>query len=360
MRPTIQVKHELANSVYTVPPGAIAIGPTNPRQWLKLTLGVKRSKRLQYLPGLPRAHASMTRAALREAYGSDPAAIVLIHAFAKEHHLIVTKDERLSARIGLAGTVADLCDAFDVGLVDYTHPELGEFHARTGAVRLPPDLAGAITGVFGFNNYRILRRKGRAASPEAVSLPWASGAKPCVGLLEFGRCVNERDLAAWFARKNQPAPEVRIVNIASSAVVPDLAADVMRDVEAASAHSFGAAITIYFSTSDAKGFVDCVAKIIDDEENAPQAVTINWGCDESQPLDGNIVWSPATVEHVNESFLALAHLGVTVRVTTDEAQAQYGQALVSFPATSPYVLAIGAVSDAKPLPGRGAKLSSAA
>ena len=346
MRATADVKHELANSVSNVPPGAVALGPTNPRQWLKLTLGVRRTQRLPYLPGLPRTRTSLSRTRLGEVYGSDPAAIAKIHAFAIQHHLIVTKDERLSARIGLAGTVADLCAAFEVKLTDYSHPELGDFHARSSAVSLPAELMGAVTGVFGFNDHRILRRTRRAESLEVHA--WNAGARPVLGLLEFGRCVNERDLAAWFGRKNEPVPEVKIINLASSIAVPDSAGDVLRDIEAAAKTS--ARVAVYFSSCDSKGLVDCVAKIVDDHENAPQVISINWGCDESQPLDGHIVWSPATIEHVNESFLALAHLGVTVCVSTDDAKALAGNAHVNFPATSPYVLAIGAVSDTTPLP----------
>ncbi|HEX4381924.1 MAG TPA: protease pro-enzyme activation domain-containing protein [Myxococcales bacterium] len=346
MRATVDVKHELANSVSNVPPGSTAMGPTNPRQWLKLTLGVRRTQRLPYLPGLPRTRTSLSRPGLRDAYGSDPAAVAKIHAFAIQNHLIVTKDERLSARISLAGTVQDLCAAFDVRLSDYTHPDLGDFHARSSAVSLPAELTGAVTGVFGFNNHRILRRTKRAEALDVHS--WNAAAKPCLGLLEFGRCVNERDLAAWFTRNDKPLPDVKIVNLSSSVAVCDSAGDVMRDIESASAT--GARVAVYFSSCDSKGLVDCVAKIVDDEENAPQVISINWGCDESQPLDGHIVWSPATIEHVNESFLALAHLGVTVCVAADDAKALAGNAHVNFPATSPYVLAIGAVSDTTPLP----------
>lgn len=40
------------------------------------------------------------------------------------------------------------------------------------------------------------------------------------------------------------------------------------------------------------------------------------------------IWSPAAIEHVNETFLALAHLGVTVCVSTgdDGSEAQIGTA----------------------------------
>ena len=52
--------------------------------------------------------------------------------------------------------------------------------------------------------------------------------------------------------------------------------------------------------------------------------------------------------HVNHSFLAAAHLGVTVCVSTGDdgsgAQVKDGRAHVNFPASSPYVLAVGGAS----------------
>jgi kumamolisin len=57
------------------------------------------------------------------------------------------------------------------------------------------------------------------------------------------------------------------------------------------------------------------------------------------------LWSAAAIEHVNHSLLAVAHLGITVCVSTgddgSESQIQDGHAHVNFPATSPYVLAVG-------------------
>lgn len=60
--------------------------------------------------------------------------------------------------MGLGGTVVNLSAAFGVTLFDYTHPKLGKFHARTGPISVPAELGDAITGVFGFNNHRSLRR----------------------------------------------------------------------------------------------------------------------------------------------------------------------------------------------------------
>jgi kumamolisin len=354
-----------------LPHGSVATKPTNPNQWLEVTVGVRRAKPLPDLSALddvkPASRKYMTRDDLAK-YGSDPTAVTEIEAFAKAHGLTVTKDDRLSARIGLAGTVEQLSTAFDVRLMDYTQPELGKFHARTGPVSVPADLGDAVTGVFGFNNHRILRRKkrlvdARAAETTAGSRPWflpqelgalynfpkADASKQCVALLEFGGGVDEKDVATYFAKIELPPPSVKIVTLDGAsgdpASDPDSTGEVMLDVEVAGALAGGAKIAVYFSTFDEKGLVDCVGAVAADKENDPSVVSISWGWDENQPMNGRVLWSPAAMKHVNDSFLALAHLGITVCVSTGddgaEAQVKDGHAHVNFPATSPYVLAVG-------------------
>ena len=119
----------------------------------------------------------------------------------------------------------------------------------------------------------------------------------------------------------------------------------MLDVDVAGALAGGAKVAVYFSTFDEKGLVDTLSAVIDDQTNDPSVVSISWGWDENQPFNNGIPWSPAAIDHVNHSFLAVAHLGITVCVSTgddgSEAQIQDGQAHVNFPATSPYVLAVG-------------------
>jgi kumamolisin len=369
---TNSARHELTDSIRHLPPGSVATKATNPHQWLELTVGVRRAKALPDLSSLddvvPSKRKYMNRDDLRDKYGSDPSAIKKIEAFAKAHDLTVTKNDPVAARLGLAGTVENLSTAFGVRLLDYSQPELGMFHARTGPVSVPADLADAVTGVFGFNNHRILRRKKRfldtkAAASTSASRAWfmpqelgaiynfpkADASKQCVGLLEFGGGVEDADVTAYFAKINLPAPTVKVVTLdgasGSAASDPDSTGEVMLDVEVAGALSGGAKIAVYFSTFDEKGLVDCVGAVTSDSENDPSVVSISWGWDENQPMNGRVLWSAAAMTHVNESFLALAHLGVTVCVSTgddgSEAQVKDGHAHVNFPATSPYVLAVG-------------------
>jgi len=223
----------LNNSIHALPSGAKAVRRTPGQRWLELTLGVRRAKPVPSLAGLdmqkPSSRTYLTRKQLATDFGSDPKAVEAITAYAKAHHLVVTRDERASARLGVAGTAADLSAVFNVTLFDYSHPTLGDFHARTGPVHVPQELEGAVTGVFGFNNHRILQRK-LHSSPKPADLsvkarswfvptelaplygfPTDSAATQCIGLLEFGGGVETADVAAYFQKIGQPAPGVTVV-----------------------------------------------------------------------------------------------------------------------------------------------------
>jgi kumamolisin len=373
MRTQAANRRVLANSLHHLPPGSVAKRKTSPNQWIELTVGVRRVRQLPDLSALdakqPGERQYMTRDQLRREYGSDPSAVAKIEKFAAVHHLVVTRDERASARVGLAGTVANVSDAFGVRLLDYGHPTLGQFHARTGPVTLPAVVGDAITGVFGLNNHRVMHRLPRprqkidALASVSKTRPWfiptelagiynfpnADASGQCIGLLEFGGGVEQSDVTAYFQKIGVAAPNVRIVavdGVSTDPIAdPDSTGEVMLDVDIAGALAGGAKVAVYFSTFDEKGLVDILSAVINDEANDPAVLSVSWGWDENQPFNNGILWSAAAIDHVNQSLLAVAQLGITVCVSTgddgSEAQVQDGHAHVNFPATSPYVLAVG-------------------
>ncbi len=231
MRSPVANRRMLANSLHHLPPGSVAKRRTNPNRWLELTVGVRRRKPLPDLSALdakrPGERTYMTRDQLRAEFGSDPAAIAAIEKFAAAHHLVVTRNEPASARLGVGGTVADISAAFGVKLLDYSHPKLGDFHARTGPVMLPTELGDAITGVFGLNNQRVMHRlprqrqsvdprlaassqsrpgSSRLSLPRSTISPMPMRASQCIGLLEFGGGVEAADVTAYFQKIGAPAP----------------------------------------------------------------------------------------------------------------------------------------------------------
>lgn len=362
---------ELPNSVHYIPAGAAAAQRTNSNRFIHVTLGVRRRKDLPDLTSLdnrlPGERKYMTRERLAREFGSDPDAVTKIQAFARRNGLVVTREQPSAARLTLGGTVSDLSRAFRVTLMDYTHPTLGQFHARTGPVSVPPDLAQAITGVFGFSNQRILRRRRSAthahADPTVKGRPWfvptelapiynfpdADASTQCIGLLEFGGGVESSDVTAYFQKIGVPEPRVQVVPVdgvsTDPAADPDSTGEVMLDVDVAGGLGGGAKVAVYFSTFDEKGLIDCLAAVVEDGANDPAVLSMSWGWDENQPFNGTVPWSAAAIDHVNHAMLALAHLGVTVCVSTgddgSEAQIRDGRAHVLFPASSPYVLAVG-------------------
>lgn len=370
--PTARRSVELAGSYHRLPSGSKVLRATNPNRWLKLTVAVRTKQPLPSLakldPQKPKDRVYLTRPQLVEQYGSHPDAVARIEAFARQHNLVVTRDERASGRLGLGGTVADLSAAFGVSLFDYANDELGNFHARTGPIQVPPELADDVVGVFGFNNHRILRRKFRRAphAPDVANTkrPWfvpnelapiygfpeADASSQCIGLLEFGGGVATADVAAYFNKIGLPAPSVTVVPVdgvsTDPAADPDSTGEVMLDIDVAGALGAGAKLAVYFSTFDEKGLVDCLSAVVSDQQNNPTVVSISWGWAENEAFNNSgVTWSDAAIDACNQSFLAAAHLGITVCVSTGddgaEAQIQDGLAHVNFPASSPYVLAVG-------------------
>jgi kumamolisin len=365
---------ELANSAHRIPPGAKAMRKTNPNAWLEVTLGVVRKADLPDLSKLealkPADRTYLTHKQLAKGYGSDEGAVERINAFAQAHKLEVLRDDPISARMTLGGTVADMSAAFGVTLFDYQDPDLGDFHARTGNVSLPPEIAKDVTGVFGFSNQRHLRRKRRkitfadpttAAAPakrawfyptELVGVydfPDSDASGQCIALLEFGGGFQKSDFDAYFAKLGVAKPKLEVVALDGVKVDPDSdqnsTGEVMLDIDVAGAMAPGAEIVVYFSTFDEKGLIDAISAVISDTKRKPSVVSISWGWDENQKFNQDIIWSPAAIDHVNHSFLAAAHLGITICVSTgddgSEAQMHDGRAHVNFPATSPYALAVG-------------------
>ncbi len=365
---------ELKNSYHRLPAGSKVLRATNPHRWLKLTVAVKPKQPLPNLSALdavkPAERIYLTRPQLVAQYGSDPASVARIEEFAKQNNLVVTRDERASARLGIGGTVADLSRAFGVSLFDYDNAALGPFHARTGPIQVPPELADDVVGVFGFNNHRILRRKFHRAphAPDVsnANRPWfvpselapiygfpgtgTCASTQCIGLLEFGGGVDTSDVTTYFNQIGVPAPSVTVVAVdgvsTDPASDPDSTGEVMLDIDVAGALGAGAKLAVYFSTFDEKGLVDCLSAVINDAQNDPSVLSISWGWAENEAFNNSgVTWSDAAIAACNQSFLAAAQLGITVCVSTGddgaEAQIQDGLAHVNFPASSPYVLAVG-------------------
>jgi kumamolisin len=304
----------LANSAFSPPAGSCVLRRTDPNRWLELTLGVRRRTPLLDLAAWeeipPSQRMPMSRAGLGDFHGPDADTLAAITAWAQSHGLMVTRNDDVSARVGLAGTVGGLSEAFGVELFDFEHPDLGEFHARTGAIHLPPKFARLVTGVFGFNDNPIFSPAANPLLSAPAPGPWwlapqlerlcscpaANVPGRTIGFVAFAPAGQTADVAAYLSRLGLARPNVQ--------VVPGSAA--------AGGTAGRPKLVVYSSTFDEKGLVDVLATVIGDKLNDPSVLSIGWGERAGAGFPSTWAWSPALVEHIAESFLAAAHLGISI------------------------------------------------
>jgi kumamolisin len=159
-------KIALAGSERRALAGAIATGRTAADEQLSVTLKLRRKAPLTVEAA---AAAPMTRAALAQAYGADPADIAAVTTALEALGLRVQSTNAATRTVIVQGSVAAMEAAFDVKLFDYKHPD-GDYRGRVGAVCLPPQLAGIVVGVFGLDNRRVARRR-RPPTRDAAAGP---------------------------------------------------------------------------------------------------------------------------------------------------------------------------------------------
>ena len=162
-----------------------------------------------------------------------------------------------------------------------------------------------------------------------------------IGLLELAGGVQSSDLNHYFATLSLPVPEVSVVTLDGT---PDDAADVnesgevMLDLEVAGSIAPRAHMNVYFAPPTAKGFADVIRRAANDHV---AVLAVGWGLPEPQ-------WSDSDIATVNDALQRATLEGVTVVVAAGDQGvsdgAPDGKPHVSFPASSPWVLAVGGTS----------------
>ncbi len=166
-----------------------------------------------------------------------------------------------------------------------------------------------------------------------------------MGILEFGGKYIPQDLQLFLkaAGLSSATPEVVVKQVlplpADQQNDPDSIGETMLDIEVVAGICPKATIAVYFSRWSEKGWVDNLDAVLSDSD-APPILSVSYGL-----AEGASIWTQQTIDHVNDTLKELANAGMTVCVSTgddgSDDQVNDGQAHVSFPASSPYVLAVG-------------------
>jgi len=350
----------LAGSSRAVRPGAVILGVADPYEWIEVTVKIRRKKPLpEWKAG---GMGVMTKEQLAAEYGADPADMEKVKSVLGSFGLRVLRELQAAGSIRVGGQAQVMESVFGVRLFHYAHAS-GNYRGRRGELHVPAELAGIVTGVFGLDNRKMVKRRPLRRRPLELAtqapadrswffpaelatiyaFPEGNGQGQTVGLLEFGGGFFSDDLATFCQDASVAVPTVRTVSVNNTPTNQRDGAEgeVMLDVEVVAGVCPAATIVVYFSTFDENGWVDAVDQAVHDQQNPLSVVSISWGYAE----DAAGAWSSGALDAINETLQAAALIGVTICVAAGDDGSDDGvgdgHAHVDFPSSSPYVLAVG-------------------
>lgn len=309
----------------------------------------------------------MSRAELEQRFGASPADADTVRAALEQEGLDVVDVSLPTRSIRVRGTLRQFENAFGVDFVQYETADRGTFRGRRGTLSVPASIADIVTGIFGLDDRRVARRKAAAAAgttrptpltpgdiEQRYAFPPGDAAGQVVAIAEFGGAYFPQDTAAYCQKFGRPEPQVTPISAGfplltldeirqlpekQQKLILEESVEVMMDVEIIAGLCPGATLPLYFAPFTEKGWVELLNAVIMSDPT-PVALSISWGLAEDSPD-----WSAAALKAVNNRLHAAAALGITVCVASgdDGAGDQIfdGKAHVNFPASSPWVLAVG-------------------
>ncbi len=345
--------------------GTIRVRDVDPNEKIVVTIALAGPD----LPG-PDEYVGqrMTPAELAEKFGAKKADADKVAKAVKKFGLKVDSVSLATRSMCASGTAAQMEAAFKPGMAILRSAKHGEFRGRKGTLHIPAELKGIVKGVFGLDQRCMAHRKARAAahagsgsagSPlapadleERYNFPPGDATGQTVAIAEFGGGYFADDVTAYCNKFGRAVPSVQAISVDApaftlkqiSALPPNQRDDqlvasieVMMDIEIVAGLCPGAAISVYFSSFDQRGWVDLLNAVISAN---PAVLSISWGSAED-----DTGWSATAVQAINERLNAIRLLGITTCVAAGDDgsgdEVTDGQGHVDFPSSSPHVLAVG-------------------
>ena len=332
----------LAGSERQRKPDAVHVGDVDPASHVEVTVTLRHPERWQ-------GDAETVRRAL-ERFG-----------------LAVAAEYPATGSVVMTGTAAQIEAAFHTKLGVYSHSRDGQLRGREGGLEIPEKLDGIVSGVFGLDQRRVAHRLTAAGATAAAPDPFRPADLEkhygfpdgdCTGqtiaIAEFGGGYFPDDVSKFCGLYGRPLPQIDTVSVGAAPLTPAqiaaLSADaqgpalgesheVMMDVEIVAGLCGGARISVLFAPFDQKGWVDLLDRVVA-ADPPPVTLCVSWGLAEDSPD-----WSPAALDAINQRLQAASLRGITVCVAAGDDgsgdQMHDAHAHVHFPASSPFVLAVG-------------------
>jgi kumamolisin len=346
-------------------PFAKKIGDVDPKLKIDVTVGLTGPK----LPGAEEyVGQTLTPGEVAEKFGARQEDADTVAKALKKFGLKIDSVSLPTRSMKVSGTIAAMESAFKPGLVMMTSTRQGEYRGRQGALQIPAEIKGLVTGVFGLDERKMARRKAETAATAAkaaalaplapadleqrYNFPTGDSQDQQIAIAEFGGGYFVEDMTAYCNKFQRPVPQVQAISVDAPAytlqqilALPkkqradelDTSIEVMMDVQIIAGLCPGASISVYFSTFDQGGWVDLLNTVITAK---PAVLSVSWGLAEDDPG-----WSANAVAAINERLNVARLLGITICVSAGDDgsgdQVDDGAGHVDFPASSPFTLAVG-------------------
>ncbi len=331
----------LAGSKRSLLPNSRPAGPIDPSEIASLTIRVRSvgdaqalAQKAYDLAATPMAERKyLTHEELERLHGADQADLDKIEHFAQEHDLTVVHRSAAERSVIVKGKLGDLVAAFHADVQIYHHA-MGTYRGRRGEIRLPDDLSGIVTGVFGFDTrpkHRAPHRQktvahggpggqnGVAATEFAKRYNFrvhTDGTGQTIAIIELGGGFRNSDLKVFFSEIGVPPPKVSSIAADHTGSKPTTAdsadGEVMLDLEVAGAVAPKATLVVYFAPNDGdKGFLDAIGAAVHDSQRKPSVISISWAGNE-------VSTDQQGIDAYHELFAAAGALGITVCVASGD------------------------------------------
>ncbi|WP_163337583.1 S8 family serine peptidase [Desulfopila sp. IMCC35008] len=299
----------------------------------------------------PQKRHYLSRKDFGRIYGIDAADLQLIKTFANDNQLTMQRVDLASRLITLSGTKESL-DTLDslpkevAKRVAHIFSEEKEPTNHAQATPQPPQIPS-----FRVQSYTPPQLAQLYDFPEELD-----GKGQTIAIIAFDMGFQRNVLKAYFSALGKPLPE--IVTVPVGGFTPPQRSDfeVTMDIEVAGSMAPGAKIVVYLADNSPRGWYEAMATAIHDPIHRPDILSVSFAFYEDEERK--------EVMHLhNRLFSEAALLGVTVTAAAGDLGSGAGApdclAHAYFPASSPYVLAVGGttlISTTKPL-GRYAEVA---
>jgi kumamolisin len=350
----------------------------------------------------PRERHYLSKEQFESAYGADPADVKRITDWLKAQGLSALSTYATDRRILVEGDIGRISAAFGTRLNVYDHPTLGRFRGREGSIRVDEDVLGLIEGVFGLDTRQVGRPRYRRLAvapqpweaatqvrarqqggrqvaakptmpnqwpgtffpPQVASLydypPALDGSSENIAVFAFNggkqgdghggystaalKTYFEQVLGGSMPKLqnvvvqgpgNNPGPDTP-----ASERLGDATGEVMLDLCVVGSIAPRANIFVYFTEFTTQGWVDALHAAITDNHQI-SVISISYGNPEDDPQGA---WNQMGVKVVDQALQAAVAKGITICVAAGDDGSSDDEstgAHVDFPASSPWVLAVG-------------------